>query len=315
MVSKERGVVRGRVVRVTRTDSCGYVKYGEFSHAVSKSWASVAYTVNTIDTDGIDQRNADGTPAIFEDGTSAFGSFGIEAVFNKVDPEFFELVTKQRVYRDANGEPIGFAINKDTNTTIEGFALELWAGAPAGECSGTVEEYGYFLAPFIKGARLGDYTIENGAVTFTITGGTTRSGTNWGTGPYDVLEVVPGSTVYSKLPSALLPGDHKLMIWTTMAPPPVFYGARPVLNPANVPAMTALIAVKGANAQTASFTLTGATSANPVYIEFGDGTWDYIVPGTAGPITHVYTATGVTMTAKAQNAGKWWTATFPLPFP
>jgi hypothetical protein len=286
------------------------VQYGEFSQAVSKSWASVAYTVNTIDTDGIDQRNADGTPAIFENGTSKFGSFAVEAVFNKVDPEFFELVTKQRVYRDAAGEPIGFAINADTDTLIEGFALELWAGAPAGDCNSGAEEFGYFLAPFIKGARLGDYTIENGAVTFTITGGTTRSGTGWGVGPYNVVKA---AGVDSKLPSALLPGDHKLMIWTTTPPPTIYYGARPVLNPANIPAMTALVAVKGANAQTASFTFTGATAANPIYIDFGDGTWDYI-EGSIAAVTHVYTGSGP-RTARAQNNGTWFSATFTLPFP
>lgn len=310
-MSKERGVVRGRVIRATRVDNCGVVQYGEYSKAVSKSWASVAYTVNTIDTDGIDQRNADGSPAIFEDGTSKFGSFAIEAVFNKVDPEFFELVTKQRVYRDAAGEAIGFAINADTDTLIEGFALELWAGAPAGDCGAAAEEeYGYFLAPFIKGARLGDYTIENGAVTFTITGGTTRSGTGWGVGPYDVIKT---AGVPSKLPTPLLSGDHKLMIWVTVPPPEIFYGARPVLNPANIPAMTALVAVKGANAQTASFTFTGATVANPIYIEFGDGTWDYIENSVAA-VTHVYTGTG-SRTARAQNNGVWRTATFTLPFP
>lgn len=313
MVAKERGVVRGRVVRATRLDNCGNVIYSEASQVVSKSWASVAYTVNTIDTDGIDQRNADGTPGIYEDGTSKFGSFGIEAVFNRVDPEFFELVTKQRLYRDAQGEVVGFAINKDTDTTIEGFALELWAGTPAGECgSGVEEEFGYFLAPYIKGARLGDYTIENGAVTFTITGGTTRSGNAWGTGPY---EVIKAAGIAAKLPTALLTGDHKLMIWVTVPPPTIFYGARPLLNPANTPAMTALVAVKGGTVQTAAFTFTGATNVNPVYIDYGDGTWSYIpIGGTITGITHVYTGTG-SRTARAQNNGVWRTATFVLPFP
>lgn len=313
MASKERGVVRGRVIRATRIDNCGVVSYGEASQAVSKSWASVAYTVNTIDTDGIDQRNADGTPGIYEDGTSKFGSFAIEAIFNKVDPEFFELVTKQRVYRNSSGEAIGFAINADTDTLIEGFGLELWAGAPAGECDeNSEEEYGYFLAPFIKGARLGDYTVENGAVTFTITGGTTRSGTGWGTGPYNVIKT---AGVPAKLPSALLSGDHKLMIWVTVPPPEIFYGARPLLDPANTPAMSALVAIEGVDPQTAAFTFTGATTANPLYIEFGDGTWSYIEAGDPiTGITHTYATPGA-YTARAQNNGTWFSASFVTPFP
>src|SRR5690242_15616892 len=126
MTTKERGVVRGRRVRVTRVDSCGRVIYGENSQAVSKSLAEISYTANTLDTDAIDQRDFDGEPSIYEAARTRWVSYNIEATFNKVDPEFFSLVTKQRVYLDEDGNAIGFAINSDVDVYIEGIGLELW---------------------------------------------------------------------------------------------------------------------------------------------------------------------------------------------
>lgn len=311
MVSKERGIVRGRRLRVTRVDACGRPIYGEESQAVSKSFASIEYTANTVDTDGIDVRDADGEPSIREDASSKFASYGITAVFNKVDPEFFEIVTKQRVYRDETGLAIGFAVNSKVDTELEAFALELWAGAPAGDvCApGTTGEYGYFLVPFAKGGRLGDHTIENGAVTFTITGITTRAGNEWGVGPYNVMMNggAPGPLV-----TPLDEADHKLLIWVSVPPPDIYYGWRPLLDP-SAAALTALVATEGAGPSEASFAFTGGTAGTPVWIDFGDGTWDYLASGAAAT-THVYAANG-TYTARAQSNGKWVSTQVVIPFP
>lgn len=310
MVSKEHGVVRGRRVRVTRVDNCGEVIYGEASQAVSKSFASVAYTANTLDSDGIDQRNADDSPGIYEEGRSRFASYSIEAVFNKVDPEFFSLVTKQRVYLDEDGNAIGFAINSDVDVYVEGIALELWAGAPEGNCdpNQTGVEYGYFIAPFVKGFRLGDYTIENGAITFTLTGGVTQDGNGWGSGPYNVMRV---GGVPAPLLTPLEAADHKLMIWVDVPPPDIFTGWRPVMDPEATP-ISAIIAVEGSSPTEADFTFTGASVA-PVMIEFGDGEWDYVEAGTTGS-SHTYAANG-TYTATATTNGTKVSTPVVIPFP
>lgn len=307
--SKNRGTVRGHRARLTRVDGCGAPIFGDNSQAVTKSFASVAYTVNTTDTDGIDLRDADGKPSIREDAVSDFASFGIEAIFNKVDPEFFEIATKQRVIRDEDGVAIGFAINSKTDTRIEGFALEVWAGAPEGDCDPeSTAEYGYFLAPFVKGARLGDYTIENGAVTFTVTGGTTRDGTGWGSGPYNVQRV---GGAPAPLLEPLQREDHKLMIWVDVPPPDVFVGARPVLDRAAT-AISAIVATEGGSPAEAVFSFTGASAAS-VWIDFGDGTWDYVDAGTAGA-DHLYETNG-TYTVRASSNGTWVTKSVVIPFP
>lgn len=310
-VTKARGVVGGRRTRVTRVDSCGRVIYGEDSQAVTKSFASVAYTQNTLDSDGVDLRDADGEPSIYEAPRTRFASYAIEAVFNKVDPEFFSLVTKQRVYLDADGNAIGFAINSDVDVYVEGIALEVWSGAPEGNCDPNQVgvEYGYFLAPFVKGFRLGDYTIQQGAITFTLTGGVTQAGNEWGVGPYNVMRDDGGDP--SPLLEPLEEADHKLMIWVDVPPPDPFLGWRPVLDPDSA-AISAVVGAEGSSPSEAVFTLTGATAV-PAQIEFGDGTWDWVEDATDG-FAHTYGANG-TYTVRASTNGVWVTTTVTIPFP
>lgn len=312
MASTGRKAMRGRLARVTRIDACGRVVYGDASQAVSKGFISVAWTANTVETDEINQTNANGERCIYEAPKTSLASYSLNMTFCEVDPELFSLITGQKVYLDENGDAIGFAINSKVDLGERGFALEVWAGAPtdAAACGDEAAQgsFGYFLAPFLKGGILGDYTIENGAVTFTITGATTQDGNAWGRGPYNVMmnEGVP-----SPLITPLDPDDHKLLIWVTVAPPEPFYGTRPVLDPTSTP-VTAVVAAQGASPAEAVFTFTGGGD-DPVWIDFGDGEWDYVAQGSTGS-SHTYQTNG-TFTVRATSNGTWATAQVTIPFP
>lgn len=311
MASKGRGAVKGRRIRVTRLDGCGRVVYGEKSQAVSKGFVSVAWTANTIDTDEINQPNASGERCIYEAAESELTGYTLTMVFCEVDPELFSLVTGQRVYLDENGDAIGFAVNTDVKLGDRGYALEVWAGAPAGDACedpNAQGEFGYFLAPFLRGGILSDYTIENGAINFTITGAVTRNGNRWGSGPYNVMMV---GGVPAPLIEPLEPNDHKLLIWVTVAPPEPFYGLRPVLDPEATP-VTAVTAAVGGSPMEADFTFTGGATV-PVWIDFGDGQWDYVPTGSTGS-SHIYAANG-TYPVRASSNGTWVTTQVTIPFP
>lgn len=312
MASKGYTAVKGRRVRVTRVDACGRPVFGEDSQAVSKGFISAAWTANTIESDEINQTNASGERCIYEPAEPELTGYTLEIQFCEVDPELFALVTGQSVYYDGNGDAIGFSINTKISLTDRAFALEIWAGAPAGDACADPNaqgSYGYFLAPYLKGGILGDYTIENGAVTFTISGATTRDGNQWGVGPYNVMlnEGVPGPLI-----QPLDPNDHKLLIWVNVAPPELFYGTRPVLDPAST-VLTAVVATEGGTPTETTFAFTDATADTPVWIDFGDGTWDYVADGTDGS-SHTYAANG-TYTVKASTNGTWITTTVVIPWP
>lgn len=189
-------LVKGRRIRVTKLDGCGRPVFGECSQAVSKGFISVAFTANTLDTDEINVTNAAGERCVYEPAETSLTGYTLEIQFCEVDPELFSLVTGQPVTFDAGGTNVnGFDIDTQTSLTAGGFALELWAGAAntdACATEGAQGAFGYLLIPFLKGGIVGDFTVENGAVTFTLTGASTRDGNSWGFGPYNDIMLTTG---------------------------------------------------------------------------------------------------------------------------
>lgn len=314
MASQGRKAMRGRLARATKVDACGRVVYGDSSQAVSKGIITAAWTVNSTESPAIEQENFNGDRGIYEPGKTRFTGFSLVLTFLEVDPEFFSLITGQRVYLDAFGNAIGFAISTDIDLGDQGFALEIWTGAPRDNTAcadpNAQGSFGYFLAPFLKGGILGDYSIENGAINFTITGANTQDGNAWGVGPYNVMLDEAGDL--SPLLEPLQANDHKLMIWVSVAPPEAFYGTRPVLDPGSA-TLTTVVAAEGAGPTEALFTFTGA-AGEYVWIDFGDGEWDYVLA--ADGASHTYAKNG-TYTPRASSNGTWVPVAAPItiPFP
>jgi hypothetical protein len=104
--------------------------------------------------------------------------------------------TGQSVILDpVSGDAIGFSVSTSADACAQGFALEAWTGAPGAACgtAGAVT-LGYILLPFVQGGVFGDFTIENGAISFSVTGAVTKDGAAWGAGPYGVEDGAPLST-------------------------------------------------------------------------------------------------------------------------
>ena len=311
MGSNSTAYLRGRRIRVTKLDGCFRPVYGEDSQAVSKEFTEVTYTANTIDSDEINQQNASGEVCIFEPSQPSLTGYTVDITFCKVDPEMFALITGQEVYLDGDGNSIGFSVGTDIDIADSRFGFELWMGTKGTDvCADPTAQgsFGYLLLPALQGGIVGDISVTNGAINFTITGATTRDGNQWGSGPYDVMMV---AGVPAPLLTPLSPQKHLLLINTSVAPPEPFVGTRPLLDPDST-AITAITAAEGTSPTEAVFTFTGATT-DPVWVEFGDGTWDYVEAGTSGA-THVY-ATNGTFTARASTNGTWVETQVTIPFP
>jgi hypothetical protein len=140
--------------------------------------------------------------------------------------------------------------------------------------------------------------VENGAITFTLTGANTKEGNAWGVGPYDdiMLDATPepGPMTTPVSTSVAL----RTMI-VDLAPPEAECGARPLLDPSITP-LTSIAGVPGP-ALSVAFTAT-PVSTTPVWYDFGDGTWDYV--DAPGATDHTYKAAG-TYTVKASTNGEW----------
>lgn len=213
-------LIRGRALRVTRLDGCGNPVPGPDSVVASKGFISVGLTANTETGEAINVPNANGDICISDTPAPKFTGYGLEIALCGVNPNLVNLLTNQPLVFDASAEPlpVGFRMNSGIDLDSSGFALELWSGVPAAACApGVGQTYGYLLIPFIKGGVLGDLTVENGPVNFTVTGAQSKDGSGWGVGPYDV--VLDGTDQESPLLEAIDLRDHLHVQVTNVAPP------------------------------------------------------------------------------------------------
>jgi hypothetical protein len=296
MTTKCFDLVRGRRLRVTALDDCGRLVYGDGVVGVAKAFVSIGLTANTTTSDEISVTDADGEVVVLEAEEDSLTSYSAEIVFRRVDPEVYNIITGQNVYRNYAGDIVGLVVN--TKIKAKRFALEIWAGVNGGDACdnpAATGDYGYMLLPNVKGGVVGDVTIENGAINFTISGARSLDGNRWGRGPYDVMLNDAVTPVPAPLPTALDKDDHYLVIAVDVAPPAVVCGARPLLDPTE----EALTSISGAVVgSTATFTPTPADISAPAYYEFGDGEYAYLSAGSLAATSHTYDEPG-TYTVKA----------------
>lgn len=221
-MSNNFSLVRGRRMRVTALDGCGNPVYAAESTAVTDGFISVSFSAQTTEAEEITVQRADGQTCIRDAGTPQFNGYALEISFCNVLPCVYEMLTGQPTVLDANAAVVGFKMNSDVDVSAQAFALELWAGVPSAACSGGAGAFGYILVPFVQSGVIGDFSIENAAVNFSITGASTKDGNAWGTGPYNVLD--DGLGAPGPLPAALDPNDHLYVAWTDIAPPAVTDG-------------------------------------------------------------------------------------------
>lgn len=212
-------LVRGRAIRVTRLSGCGDPVLGPDSVVTSEGFISVGLTANQETGESISVTNAAGKVCILDEPAPKFVNYSVDVSFCGVNPELIGLMTGQPVRLSADGtEIVGFRVNSKVKVDKTGFALEMWSSVPTEECDDSGEQsYGYMLLPFLKGGTLGDFTVENGAVNFSMTGARSKDNPGWGAGPYDVVRDEDGAA--GPLNEPVVVGDHLIVELTTVAPP------------------------------------------------------------------------------------------------
>ena len=214
-------LVRGRAMRVTALDGCGRPASGACASAVTDGFISVALTAVTDAGTDISVTNASGKVCVREAACPTLTGYTAVISFCEVNPAMYSMLSGQSPVYDAEGTAVGFRVNSDRSACDYGFALELWSSVPSVACDpaagGAQGNFGYLLLPFMQGGTLGDFTIENGAVTFTINGAATKTGSGWDVGPYDVVADAGGQA--GPLLTPILSGDHLHVQYTTVAPP------------------------------------------------------------------------------------------------
>lgn len=209
-------LAEGDSVRITRVDSCGRPVEGADNAVQSSCWASVQMAPNINTGTDIEMVGMNGQTCAFKRACPDFRGFDITGTFFEASPEQIEILTGNPVYFDHNGDPIGW---DDTQVSCaSGFALEIWQQIIGDECSDEAEgQWFYWLLPWLSGGVLGDVTVANEGLQFTLTAAT-RAGSLWYLGPWDVqaqdVLQTPGPLL-----TPIGSDTHRRAFLTTIAPP------------------------------------------------------------------------------------------------
>lgn len=297
--TKTLPLVRGRRYRFTRLDSCGNPVFGPDGYVVTTGIVTAAFTAVTTATDDIRVTNSNGDTCIFEPGVTSLEGYSAEIALCGMDPDMFNIATGMPVSKDKDGVTTGVIIDVDVDLSSFAFALEIWTGINADDACGQVGDvdYGYILMPYMQGASLGDFTVQNGSIDFTISNAASRKGGSWGEGPYSDVMVHAGD-VPGPLLQPLTSSQVLLMDRTKVAPPADAIGGRPLLDPS----WTTLISVDGTpDDLIVDFEVTPSiVSGEGVYYEYGDDSYDFIttVPGDS---SHTYAKAGTYVVTASAN--------------
>ena len=214
--------IQGTTMRVQAVDSCGTPKVGSCVSAVSTGFVSVEMQDQVESGQEIVVVNAAGALCVNEKSPKQLKWIEVTITFCNVDPELFNLITGSTLVLNDAASPaaVGFQ-TRTSNYATGSFALEVWTNISGGACTtvGTFSlvPYGYFLMPNVIEGTVQDLKIENGAVSFSVQG-RTKQGTNWGTGPKNVLANMTTGAA-QKLLTALPSDTHRHLQWTYLAPP------------------------------------------------------------------------------------------------
>lgn len=232
-------VVRGKRLRATRVDRCGLPLAGPKATLVTKGFVSVKYQNVWKDASDLEQENADGELCVTDRTAPQLKWATVEAVFCDVDIELFNMFTGNKMILNYAQKPTGFVQGKTVNTEI-GVGLELWSGTAGDDCDvplddsvleaeAPIREYGYWLAPAIVEATLGDIEIGASVATFTMTGRAV-SAPMWGKGPYDVV-AQNAAQLAGRMLKPISKDEPWLMDTVTIEPPAITDGAVPLVLP------------------------------------------------------------------------------------
>lgn len=219
-------------MRLTRLDECGAPVFGPTSTLTTKGFVSVAMAPNYQDPEEITQTDANGDVCVDDQGNAVLRWIDLTILMCNIDPDAINIITgNPLVVNDATPTPeaVGFRIDTALTGTVN-FGLELWSGKPGQTCGATGLEYGYWLFPYIVQARVGEWTVENAALTMTLTA-RTSGGSGWDVGPYDVRADATLGTPEPLL-TAIGPTQHMHHEVVTIAPPTPVCGATALAEPA-----------------------------------------------------------------------------------
>jgi hypothetical protein len=216
-VTLSAALVRGRVARFTKVDSCGMPQTTAAS-LVTEGVITVGSTKNVDAGDAISQRIMNGQLGVYEPGKPTVTSFSLDINLLRVNPALITMLTGDPVILSADGTQIvGFEELALVPITTQ-FAMELWTDTAGNFCQTANRVVGYMVYPFIGEAYLTIDNIADGMISAHIMG-QSHGSPSWGKGPY--LPVAASGGAPARLLAAMDSRAHRHFELTTISPPAI----------------------------------------------------------------------------------------------
>lgn len=223
-------LAQGRRMRVTQLDSCGNPETElQCGMAVSEGFVQVGVTSDSEPGASIRPVNAGGNLCYYLRAPDIFLGHTLNIEFCEVNPALLSMVANANPVYDYDGVIVGFQTVQGASP--KAYALEVWMGVPGQDCpeegANPIDSLGYVLFPMIVPGVLGDWTIQNDAINFTVQGFTRGNGA-WGQGPYDVV-AQDNTNAAGPLLEAIPNDVHAHLQWTTIPAPAAFCGCEEII--------------------------------------------------------------------------------------
>ena len=214
--------IKARVMRLIKLDECGVPVSGADS-AVSVFGGFISVAVSPQYEEGTEyiQKTANGDLCVNAKDPNELKRVNLTITVCTIDPDMIVITTGERLLTD--GVPAtGTGVAYGEGTLTGRYSLELWQPiSGAGACTpGGAQQFMYWLFGNVGNTMIGDWTFEQGVMTFNFTSETKSWYTAWPTS-IGALTTGLGTNV-------LETGGHYLHNVTTVAPPLASCGAVPL---------------------------------------------------------------------------------------
>lgn len=237
---KSFALIGAPVMRLTKVDACGRPIYGDRARLITEGFVSVNASAQVEEGDEVSIPNANGRIMARRRAKPKHNGYITEIELIGVQPDAANFLAGAPLVVNGLGDIAGFDVDTDVDPSTVNVAIELWDETGDGEgCEdeGAGQLWGWNALPLNSGGTIGDVEFQNDAINFTVSNLSTKTGHQWGAGPYFVDFDVTGEPVQL----APIPGSVALRtLGVAMDPPEPSDGAIPLDDPTADPAETAV---------------------------------------------------------------------------
>jgi hypothetical protein len=200
-------------MRVVKLDACGVPVTGAGSVVVSNGFIQIEVSPEYEEGTEYLVRNANDELCVNEKSPNTLKRVGLSMDFCQIDPDAIVLMTGERLLQATGGPPVtGTGVAFGEGQLTARFSLEVWQPvAGISSCAGGVEQFVYWAFPNVGNTQVGDFTLENASLTFTVEADTKAASSQWGDGPGTGPSWIPGTVIVND--------EHFLFNVVGLAPP------------------------------------------------------------------------------------------------